>query len=972
MIRKHIPAVSHILVLLLVLAGCSTQRTAGSTTSANAAPARPGNSAMAAVSPEPPAMTIALDDSLPVDPDVRIGHLSNGMTYYIRRNGEPKDRLELRLVVNAGSVLEDEDQRGLAHFLEHMAFNGTESFEKQELVNYLESIGMRFGPDLNAYTSFDETVFMLQMPVDSTGVVETGVQILEEWAHRMTLEPVEIDKERGVVLEEWRLGRGADARISDKQMPVLFHDSRYAERLPIGKPDIIRNAQRPVLEAFYESWYRPDLMAIVAAGDIDPDRLEALIRDRFEHVQPRPGEPGRPLYPMPDHEQTLFLIVTDPEATGNEVSIYFKHDIQPEVTVRDYRRRIVESLYNTLLNSRLDELSRRADPPFLNAWSATARIVRPMEAYVLGADVADNGIERGFEAILTESERVRRYGFTDTELERGKRELLRMMENAWNERESTDSQVYAAEYTRNYLEDEPIPGITYKYALYRAFVPGITLDEVNAAAERLITRQNRVIMADGPEKEGVAIPSEDDLHTIMERVAAAEVAPYEDMAVDVPLMKEPPRPGRVVKERLIEEIGVTEWVLGNGVRVVIKPTDFKKDEILLSAYSPGGQSLVPLEDLVPARTADTIVNESGIGPFTEDQLTKLLADKVADVTPYISDLTEGMTGSASVQDLETMFQLVYLSFTAPREDSTAFLSVRNRLRGYIQNRSADPQAAFSDTLSLTLAQYNLRALPWTPAILDKMDLERSYAIYRDRFADASDFTFFLVGAFEPEKIRGLVETYLGSLPETGRVESWRDVGLRYPEGTIEKDVTQGIESRSTVAIAFTGPFEWTRENRYQAQSLVQALRILLREAIREEKGGTYGVGVGLGLDQYPVSRYQVTISFGADPTRVEDLIQAVHAQIDSVQAGALTPEYLEKVTEMQRRERETSLRDNDFWRSTLHAYYYMGEDPRNIMRYDELVAGLTLEDLRDTARRLLGTDDVVTVILYPANVTPTR
>jgi zinc protease len=937
-----------ILITILLVAGCSFPSP------------RETISCLESVNP-----VASLADTLSVDPEVTIGILPNGITYYLRSNAEPKNRLELRLVVNAGSVLEEDDQQGLAHFLEHMAFNGTESFEKQELVDYLESIGMRFGPDLNAYTGFDETVYMLQLPTDSTDVVGTGMQILKEWAYSMTLAEEEIDRERGVIIEEWRLRRGADARIQDKQIPILFSGSKYAERLPIGKPEIIRETPAERLRRFYQSWYRPDLMAVVAVGDLDISQMEQLIRERFGGLTIRTEAQPRPLYPVPDHDETLFAIATDPEATSNSVSIVWKHDVLKKVTVTDYRRMIIESLYNHLLNQRLGELQQQADPPFLYGYSAKNRMVQTSDVYILGAQVPNNGIERGFETLLTEAARVRKYGFTATELERGKREFLRGMEQAYHESDTTESRSYAGEYVRHYLQKEPIPGIAIEYRLHESLLPGITLDEVNNVAARFITDTNRVIMVDGPEKEGVHIPLEDELRNVMAQIMRTPLDPYVDKVSDRPLVEHTPKSGHITEERLIEVVDVTEWRLSNGVRVLLKPTDFKNDEVLLTAYSPGGSSLVPDVSIVPAKTADTIISQSGVGPFTMIELEKLLADKVANVTPSIGELMEGLTGGASVRDLETMFQLIHLYFTSPRQDSTAYLSFKRRIEGYIENRSAQPEAAFQDTLSLTLTDYHPRSMPWTLAALADMDLGTSYDIYRDRFADASDFTFIIVGAFDIKSIRPLIETYLGGLPSTGRVETWRDTGIYTPEGRIDKIVQRGIELKSQVAIVYSGPFDWALKNRYETDSLVRALRIRLREVLREDQGGTYGVSVGLSLAHYPRPKYRVVISFGCDPDRVDALKATVFSQIDSIRAGSLSGEYLEKVTENQRRERETNLRENGFWRSLLQAYDFHGDDLSLIMSYDNMVNSLTLEKLKDTADQLFNTENVVTVTLIP-------
>jgi zinc protease len=902
---------------------------------------------------------------LPTDPAVRIGTLENGLRYYIRENREPRDRAELRLVVKAGSVLEDEDQLGLAHFVEHMAFNGTEHFEKQELVDYLERIGMRFGADINAYTSFDETVYRLTVPTDSADLVATAFQILEDWAHLQSFDPEEIDKERGVVIEEWRLGRGAGARMRDKQLPILFKGSRYAERLPIGKKEVLESFDHETLKRFYRDWYRPDLMAVIAVGDFDAAAIEELIRDHFGKLTNPESPRERPTYPVPDHDETLFAIATDPEATTSSVSVYWKQPLRDQGTVAAYRQSLVEALYNRMLNTRLFELTQEADPPFLGAFSGQGRFIGAKEFYILGAGVRDDGIERGLEAVLTEAERVKRFGFTESELERQKKDLLREVEQAYAEREKTESRVYAQEYIRHFLWDEPIPGIEREFELHKQLLPGIRLDEVNRLAKEWIVDGNRVIVVSAPEKEGVEVPGEEDLAALFNAVAGTEVTAYEDTMADAPLVSEVPPPGRVVASEKIDEIGVWRWELSNGVRVLLKPTDFKDDEILIRAWSPGGTSLAPDSIYIAAATAATVVSQGGVGEFSLVDLQKALAGKAVRVSPFIASLGEGLAGSVSPSDVKTLFQLVYLYFTAPRKDEDAYLSFKSRIQAFLKNRSADPIAAYRDTLTVTLTQHHFRTRPPTLELYDEMDLDESFAFYRDRFADAGDFVFVIVGAFDPDSLRPLVETYLGGLPSSGRRESWRDEGIRPPTGVIEKVVRRGIEPKSQTQIVFTGPFEWTRGNRYLIRSLANVLRIRLREVLREDMGGTYGVGVsGIG-ERDPRPEYTFRISFGSAPDRLEELTAVVFQQIDSLKRVGPTPDEVDKVKEMQRRDRETQLRQNSYWLSQLIVAERYGLDPRNILTYEELIESLTPEAIREAANRYLPTDNYVRVSLYP-------
>lgn len=904
---------------------------------------------------------------LPVEPAVTIGTLANGVRFYIRANPEPRERAELRLVLKAGSVLEDDDQLGLAHFVEHMAFNGTENFAKQELVDYLEGIGMRFGPDLNAYTFFDETVYLLKVPTDSAELVATAFQILEDWAHQITFDHEEIDKERGVVIEDWRLGRGASARIRDKQFPVLFKDSRYAERLPIGKLQVLESFDYETLKRFYRDWYRPDLMAVIAVGDFEPPTIEDLIRTHFGNLPMPDNARERPSFPVPDHDETLFAIATDPEATFSSVSVYWKQALRDESTVGAYRQSIVESLYNQMLNQRLFELTQQADPPYLGAFSGQGRFIGSTEVYILGAGVQNNGIERGLETLLTEAERVARHGFTESELNREKRELLRNIEQVYAEREKTESDAYAEEYVRNFLYDEPFPGIAYEYELHQQLVPGVQLQEVNRLAREWITDRNRVILVSAPEKEDVRVPTEDELLAIFAAVQTADIAAYEEAASEAPLVAQPPRPAEIIEIEEIQEIGVQHWTLANGVRVLLKPTDFKDDEILVRAWSPGGTSLATDADYIAAATADGVVTRGGAGEFNLIDLQKQLAGEAVRVSPYIASLSEGFAGSVSPDDVETLFQLIYLYFTAPRRDEEAYLSFRSRIQASLANRSADPVSAFSDTLRVTLTQYHFRARPPTVELYDEMDLDKSFAFYRDRFADASDFTFVFVGSLDPDSLMPLIQTYLGGLPSSGREETWRDEGIRPPSGVIRKAVYRGIEPKSQTQIVFTGPFEWTRANRYALRSLANVMRIRLREVLREDLGGAYDVGVSAVPTRDPRQAYEIRIHFGTAPERLEELTGVVFLQIDSLQQVGPSQEDIDKVKEMQRRQYEEDLRENSFWLGQLVAHDLYGYDPRDILTFEKLIDQLTAEKVQEAATLYLRTDNYVQVSLYPEN-----
>ena len=941
----------------------------------------PGGMVVEPVPPRPPEIPVqrpqempAIPDGeakLPFDPAAIRGRLANGLDFYILENWRPEKRAEFWLAVDVGSMQEDDDQLGLAHFVEHMAFNGTRHFAKQELVDYLERIGMRFGPDVNAFTGFDETVYMLRVPTDDPALVSTAFQILEDWAQGISFDDEEIDKERGVVVEEWRLGRGAQARLRDRQFPIIFKDSRYAERLPIGEREILEGARYETLRRYYEDWYRPELMAVIAVGDFDGGEIERLIREHFSGLRAADDPRPRETYPVPDHTETLYGITTDPETTVTTVSVYQKLEKRPRHRVGDYRRQIIEQIYHGMLNARLDELRQQSDPPFLYGFSAAAGFVRSRDISVQTAAVREGAAERGLRALLTEVERVDRHGFTQTELERMKEDLLRSYEQAFNERDKRDSSSYASEYMRHFLEKEPSPGIATELELVQELLPAIGLEEVNRLASESIQEANRVVLVSGPEKPEVPLPSEEALAEVFRSAEAAEVAPYVDRVRQEPLLSEMPRPSPVVEERTLEEVGVTEWRLGNGVRVVLKPTDFKNDEVLLSGFSPGGHSLAGDDQYTSAAFAVRVVAEGGLGAFSQVELEKALAGKLAQARPFISELEEGIAAGASPQDLETMLQLLYLTVTSPRLDADAFQGLMVRLRAFVENREARPEAVFQDRITLALHQGHPRRQPISLETLDRIDLETAFDFYRERFRDAGDFTFVLVGAFQLEAVRPLIETYLGGLPAGGRLESWRDIGVETPEGIVKVEVRRGLEPKSRIRLIFTGEAEWSRESVHDIGSLAAALRIRLREILREDLGATYGVSVGGALSRRPQERFSFSVDLGCAPENVERLVDTILAEVEALRNAGLDESYAQKAREAQLRQRETDLKENGFWLGALRLYYTHGLDPRLLLQHDQLVERVTPENLKASAQLYLDSERYLLAILYPAADAPT-
>ncbi len=906
-----------------------------------------------------------LGQAVPVDPLITVGTLSNGLRYYVRENTLPQGRAELRLVVNAGSVLEDEDQRGLAHFLEHIAFNGTLHFPRQDVGAFMQSLGMRFGAHVNAHTSFDETVYELQIPTDNAVVVDRSFLILEDFAQHVSFDTVEIDKERGVILEEWRQGLGADERIQDAQFPVLLKGSRYAERSPIGKPEIIQNVNHDRLKQFYTDWYRPDMMAVVAVGDFNKATIESLIRSHFSSIPRAASAKPRPSYPVPDQPGTVYSVITDPEATTTRISVTSKMAARSQETIGQYRQHMVEQLFSRMLSQRLDEISQAPGAPFLRAQTDRGLFIRTAEATSLDALVATGGVERGLAALLAEVDRVARFGFTATELNREKLNLQRGLQRAVVEKDKSPSGPLADEFVRAFTQGEPIPGIVYEYGLNQRFLPEITLAEVNSLAKDWAPDRSRVVAITAPAKDRATLPTEARLAAIIKTAASAPLTAYVDTVSTQPLLARLPSAGAVAATSNIDPFGITEWRLSNGVKVVLKPTTFKQDEILFRAFSPGGTSLASDQDFIPAETADAVIEQGGLGGLSRIDLEKTLAGTTAFVRADIGGTEEGLVGGSSRKDLETLFQLVYLTFTAPRADPVAFRVLSEQLKVTLANRQAMPDTVFDEALNAALSQNHPRAQPLTPARLNQMNLDKSLAFYKDRFADASDFTFVFIGNFDPATMKPLVERYLGSLPALNRNETARDVGMHPPAGVVQRQVTSGIAPRSQVSIVFTGAFQNDEMHRVIARAMADTLGGNLQRTLREDLGGTYGVGVESNFTKFPTEEYRLTISFACDPARTESLVRTAFQVIDQYKRNGPSQSQVADARSALTRDLETNSARNDYLLNRILLKYEYREDVKEVFNMRPFYDQITVAALRDAAQVYLNTNRYVEVRLQP-------
>ena len=902
---------------------------------------------------------------LPMDTAVRRGKLPNGLQYIIRRNAKPEKRAELRLIVNAGSILEDDAQRGLAHFVEHMAFNGTRRFPKSDIVNFLERVGMRFGADLNASTSFDETVYTLQIPTDTARLVNTALDIMEDWAHDLSFAPKAIQKERGVVIEEWRTGLSAETRVQNKQFPVMLHGSKYATRLPIGTKENLERFQGKLAEQFYHDWYRPDLMTVVAVGDFDVKEMEAAIRERFGRIPMRAKPKPRTYAAVPSHDETLVSIETDKEYPNSSVALLWLKPRDSTRTVGDLRRQYISSLYDGMVNARFGELTQRPDAAFAYAGSDRGEFVRTRDAYQLYAGVKESGFEKAAEALLAEAERISRFGFTQTELDRLRTNYLRSLEQSYAERAKTNSSLFAGQYVDAALSGGPIIGIENRQALAQQLLPTITLADVNALAKTSFSDKNRVVLVAAPQKPDVMVPTKQAMLAVFGKAKGTTLTAYVDSTSDSPLVAKPPAPGKVVSERTLEGTGILEWKLSNEARVLLKPTDFKADEVLFYAQSAGGESLLPDKDVIDADLSSVLLSVSGVGEFSQISLGKKLTGKRVGLGAALGDVNETLRGSASSKDLETLFQLIWLRMTQPRVDSNAFVAFKNQMRSVLANQRNTPESVFEDTITVTMAQHHPRVKLMSPELLDSVDIHRALAIQKDRFADASGFTFFVVGSFTPDSLRPLVERYLASLPALNRNEKARDVGIRPPTGVVERTVRKGVEAKAQTQITFTGDCSYSYENRVVLSGLRDLLDIRLREALREDKGGTYGVGVDASCHHIPTDRYEITVSFGSAPDRVDELTKEVFAVIDSIKAGVVSDSNMTKIHELPIRAHETALKQNGSWIAAMADADEDGRDQRDFLRKPALVSAITREQLRDAARIYLRTNQYARFTLLP-------
>ena len=911
----------------------------------------------------------ALDGKIPMDPNVRTGKLANGLTYYVRHNEEPKDRASFYIVQNVGAILENDNQNGLAHFLEHMAFNGTKNFPGKGVLNYLEKYGVAFGRNINAYTNVDETVYNLSnVPTSNANLLDSALLVLHDWSNYLSLEGEEIDNERGVIHEEWRTRRSGGMRVYLEKSKVIYQGSKYAKRDVIGDLDVIDNFDHKVIRDFYHDWYRTDLQAIVVVGDIDAEKFEAKIKEMFAHIPAVKNPKERVYFDVPGNKEPIVGVITDPEESRISFDVFYKHKATPfaEKNMNYYRNDLIASLYSNMLSNRYQELLQKGEAPFVFGYGQYYNKARKLDVFHNGASLKEDNILGGIEVLLSETERANRYGFVATELERAKTSMLSRMEKLYKERNKQNSDRLASAYKRNYLTNEPTPGLEFEFDAMKKLFPGITVNELNAHTKAWITKENMIITLSAPEKEGLKLPSKEDLLAVVAKVKQKELKPYVDEVITEPLIAELPKAGKIVKESNLDIYGATEWTLSNGAKVIVKTTDYKENQILFQAFSKGGQSLYDVKDLPSVELTASFAPFFGLGNFDQTSLKKLLTGKEVRVSPYIGELTEGLSGNSSVKDFETMLQLAHMYFEKPRFDKEAFTALKGRYKALVANMGADVNKAFRDSVSLTTTDHNARTILFDSKMIDQLDFETMKRVYKDRIADASDFTFVFVGNIDAEKARPMIESYLGSIEDIDRKESWKDNGVGYPEKDTYNHFDREMETpKTTIHINFHGDIKYSKENSIMMDMVAELLDKRYTEVIREQEGGSYGVGVWANVDKLPKEEYSLSVRFDTDPAKADKLKGIVYSEIQDLFAKGINTDDLNEAKKNFIKERQENLRKNTYWVNKINQHYVYNKTMMKPAAFDNYINSITEKKVEKFAKKYFAKPAKLEVVMSP-------
>lgn len=915
---------------------------------------------------------VKLTDKIPLDPKVKTGKLPNGLVYYIRQNKKPEQKVELRLVVNAGSIQEDDDQQGLAHMGEHMAFNGTKNFRKNEIVSFLQSIGVGFGSDLNAFTSFDQTVYILPIPTDKPGNLESGFQILEDWAHNVSYMDEDINNERNIIIEEGRQGKSADERMFKKILPDLLAGSKYANRLPIGKEELIRNFPPAAIRRFYKEWYRPNLMAVVVVGDVDPAKAEAMIKKHFTRLVNPANPRKRESATMPAYTANKAVVITDPEATSYSVAInYSAFKSAPMVTVGDFRKAQIKNLFASMANQRLGELTQKENPPFLGAQTSFGTYARGYDAYGAYAAAGTGDVKRALTALMEELERINKYGFTAAELERTKKNILASYERAYNDREKAESGSFVDEYVNFFLEQAPSPGIAKEYEYIKAILPGITVEEVNAFSKELQKNDKHFVYVTGPEKGAASLPSSNELLAIIDAADKADVKPYEEKVIGNSLMANLPKAGTITNKTSNATLGTTDLTLSNGITVTLKPTDYKNDQILVAGTAFGGKNNYGLADKFNAEYFSAVVPTMGIGEFSPTDLRKVLAGKSAGLQISVSGYTHGLGGSSTVKDLETLFQLIYLQMTAPRKDAELFNSFIQRNKSQFANLAANPEAAFADSMYKVVYQNNPLAPIRVPHVeyFDQINLDRCIEIYKEMFGNAAGMHFVFTGSFKESEITPFIQQYLASLPVSGKAMDIVDNKVRVISGDHEFKMNKGAEAKSLILAFYTGETAYNPHMNLKIKALSEVLNLRIIEELREKIQGIYGGQSSGSLEKYPYNAYSFMVQLPCGPEKADTLVKALKHEIAVIRDKGFDSTYLDKVKKTWVEGYKAGYKDNGTWLSQLMNTRLMGMSMDGFLNYEKIVNALTVADVQEAAKLVFGGKNEFYAILMPENYT---
>lgn len=910
---------------------------------------------------------------LPVDPQVRYGQLENGLTYYIRHNAYPENRADFYIAQKVGSMQEEDNQAGLAHFLEHMAFNGSKNFPgKKTMLNYLETIGVKFGANVNAYTSFDETVYNLSnVPLAREAIIDSCLLVLHDWSSFIALKDEQIDEERKVIKEEWRTRSGAQTRIWDKQLPVIFKDSKYANRMPIGTMEVVENFPYQVLKDYYHKWYRPDLQGIIIVGDVDVDQIEAKIKTMFADI-PKPVNPAERVYfPVPDNEEPIVSVVTDPEAVSTRVTVFMKHDVLPKEikkTQAELMLDILKNLATTMLSDRLNEISQKADAPFAasGVYDGEFFVSKTKDAWTSIAISKEGKVAEAFATLIRENERVKKFGFTDSEVERAKANLLKNYENMYNNRNKELNGRYVQEYVRSFVDDEGIPGIEFEYNFLKQIAPVINAQMINAVLQQmnLINDKNVVITVTGPEKEGLVYPTEADLLNTFKSVLAEDITAYEETVSNEPLITTLPKAGSVVKTETDSKLGTTIWTLSNGIKVVIKKTDYKDDQILMSSIGYGGTSVFPDSEYRNASMASMVPYVGGIGNFSSTDLKKVLAGKSAGVHSSIGNYTQGIGGSSTIKDLETLLQLTHLYFTAPRKDQDAYTSILDMIKSQLKNLSSDPDFIMGEKRKEVTYGNNIRMKEMTLEEAENLNYDRIIEIYKEIYANPGSFTFAFVGTVDEAALKPLVEQYLASLPSGNKKATYKDINANIKKGKITEIFEQEMKTPKTSAYElYSATLKRTQKNQIALSALKQILDIVYVRTVREEAGGTYGVGTGASMSRIPEGQVMLQMSFDTDPERVTTITPIIDREVRKIAENGPEDADFQKVKEYMVKKFQEDEKTNNYWLGTLITNSFYGEDTHS--DYLSIVNALSKEDIKKLTKELISQGNFIEVIMNP-------